>query len=84
MLLNLSGVNFDTSARYALTREVALFGLHEDNLTINGSMDSEVAAHESAWASNLRSAGLTNENFASLDLLATKTLDAKSLAGVVV
>ena len=80
----LSGVNFDAGARHALAREVILLGLNEDNFAINSGMNSEVAAHESARAGKLRSASLTDENFASLDLLTTETLDAKSLAGIVV
>ena len=80
----LSGMNFDASARHAFAGEVILLGLYEDDLAINCGMDSEVAAHESAWAGNLSCASLANENFTSLDLLATKTLDAKSLAGIVV
>lgn len=75
---------FYASAWNALAGEVALFGLYEDYLTIDSSMDGEVAAHESAWARNLGSTGLADENFASLNLLTTKALDAKSLAGIVV
>lgn len=75
---------FYASAWNALAGEVALFGLYEDYFTIDSSMDGEVAAHESAWACNLGSTGLADEYFASLDLLATKALDAKSLAGIVV
>ena len=77
-------MNFDAGAANALTREVALLGFHEDNLTIDGSMNREVAAHESARASKFRSAGLADENFASLDGLATKALDAEALASIVV
>ena len=80
----LSGVNFDAGARHALAREVILLGLDDDNLAVDSGMNGEIAAHESAWAGNLGSASLTDENFASLDLLATETLDAKSLAGIVV
>ena len=61
-----------------------LLGLYEDNLAVDSGMDSEVAAHESARAGKLSSAGLANENFTSLDLLTTEALDAKSLAGIVV
>ena len=75
---------FYASAWNALAGEVALFGLYEDYLTINSSMDGEVAAHERAWASELRSAGLANEYFASANRLTTKTLDAKALTSVVV
>jgi hypothetical protein len=55
---------------------VILFGLNEDDFAIDCSMDGEVAAHERAWASDLRSAGLANEYFASANGLTTKTLDA--------
>ena len=84
MFAKLSGVNFNTSARHAFAREVALFGLYEDDLTINGCMDGEVAAHKVARTCEFSSASLTNEYFASLYLLAAKTLNAKSLAGIVV
>ena len=77
-------MNFNAGARYALAREVILLGLNENNLTVDGCMDGKIAAHEGARTGNLRSASLTDENFASLDLLATETLDAKSLAGIVV
>ena len=80
----LGGVNLNASAWHALAGEVILLGLYEDYLTIDSGMDSEVAAHESARAGNLSSAGLANENFTSLYLLAAETLDAKSLAGIVV
>ena len=77
-------MDFDASAWKASTREVSLFGLYEDDLAIDSSVNRKVAAHESARAGNLRSASLADENFTSLDLLATETLDAKSLAGIVV
>ncbi len=77
-------MNFDASAWHALAGEVTLLGLHESNFAIDCGMNREVAAHESAWASELSSASLADENFASLDLLATETLNTKSLTGVVV
>ncbi len=80
----LSGVNFDAGARNAFAREVIFLGLHKNNFAIDGCMDGKIAAHEGARTGNLRSASLTDEDFASLDLLATETLDAKSLAGIVV
>lgn len=80
----LGGVNFDASAWKALAGEVGLLSLDENDLAIDGGMNRKVAAHESARASNFRCASLADENFTSLDLLATKTLDAKSLAGIVV
>ena len=80
----LSSMNFDAGAWKAAAGEVGLLGFHEDDLTINGCMNGEVAAHESARAGNLSSTGLADENFASFNLLTAKALDAKSLAGIVV
>lgn len=77
-------MNFDASAWNILAREVALLSLNEDYLAIDGGMDSKIAAHEGARTCELSCASLANENFTGLYLLATKTLDAKSLAGVVV
>ena len=77
-------MNFNASAWHALAREVILLGLYEDYFTVDSGMNSEVAAHEGARAGNLSSAGLANESFTSLYLLTTETLDAKSLAGIVV
>ena len=77
-------MNFDASAADVFAGEVALLGLHEDNLAINSSMNREIAAHESARASNLGCASLANENFTGLDGLATKALDAEALASIVV
>ena len=77
-------MNFDASTANGLAREVALLGLHEDDLAVDGCVDSEVAAHESARASELGCTGLADENFASLDGLATKALDAEALASIVV
>ena len=61
-----------------------LLSLNEDYLAVDCSMDSEIAAHESARAGNLSSTGLADENFASLYGLATKALDAEALASIVV
>ncbi len=80
----LSSVNFDAGAWNAFAREVIILGLYENNFTIDGCMDGEIAAHEGARTGNLRSASLTDEDFASLYLLATETLDAKSLDSIVV
>ena len=75
---------FDASAWYALARKMAFLGFNENNFAIDGCMNGKIAAHEGARTGDLRSASLTDENFASLYLLATETLDAKSLAGIVV
>ncbi len=77
-------MDFDASAWKAATGEVSLLGLNKDDLAIDSCMDGKVAAHESARAGDFSCASLANENFTSLNLLATKTLDAKSLAGIVV
>lgn len=77
-------MNFDAGAWNALAREVILLGLHEDDFAVNGSVNREVAAHESARASNLGCASLANENFAGSDSLATKAFDTKALASIVV
>ena len=77
-------MNFDAGAWKAAAREVSLLSLNEDDFAVDGCMDGKVAAHESARAGKLSCASLANENFTSLYLLATKTLDAKSLAGIVV
>ncbi|MNT63838.1 hypothetical protein D3C72_2016850 [compost metagenome] len=47
-------------------------------------MNSEVLAHECAWASNLSATSLAHENFASADFLTTEALYAKALTGVIV
>ena len=82
--MNLGSVNFDASAWHAFARKMMFLGFDEENLTIDCGMDSVIAAHKSAWAGNLRSASLADENFASFNLLTAKALDAKSLAGIVV
>ena len=84
IVARLSSVNFDASAANALAREVALLGLNEDDLAIDGSMNREIAAHEGAWACELGCAGLANENFTGLYGLATKALNAEALASIVV
>ena len=77
-------MNFYASAWNVFAREMTLFSLNEDDLTIDSGMDSEIAAHECAWARNFSGASLTNENFASLYALATKTLNAEPLTGIIV
>jgi hypothetical protein len=83
-MASLGGVNFDASAADVLAREMILLRLDEDDFAVDGSMNREVTAHESAWASKLRCAGLANEDFTGLDGLATKALDAEALASIVV
>ena len=83
-MLYLSGVNFDASAADVLAGEMILLRLDEDDFAVDGSMNREVAAHESARAGNLGSTGLADENFAGLYGLATKALDAEALASIVV
>ena len=80
----LGGVNFYASAWNAAAGEVILLSLNEDDLAIDGSMNREITAHESARAGDLSCTGLANENLASLNGLATKALDAEALASIVV
>ncbi len=77
-------MNFDAGAADALTREVVLLGLNEDYFAVDGGMNREVAAHESARASEFGCAGLADENFAGFNGLATKAFDAEALASIVV
>ena len=84
MVNQLSGVNFDAGAANVFAREVILLGLYKDDLAVDGSMNREIAAHESARASELCCASLADENFAGFDGLATKALDAEALASIVV
>lgn len=81
---NLSGVYFYASAWNIFAREMTFLGFDKDNFTINSGMDGEIAAHKGAWASNFGCASLANENFTSFDVLATKTLDAEPLTGIIV
>ena len=57
--------------------------LEADNTTVSG-VDGVVAAHVCARAGNLRSACLANEDFTSVDLLATEALDTKARPSVIV
>jgi len=77
-------VDFDAGAREGATGKVRLFGLFEVDNTVDGGVDSIILRDESAGAGDFGAAGLTDENFASLDGLTAKTFDAKTLAGVVV
>lgn len=77
-------MDFDAGAADALAGEVILLGLNEDDFAVNSGMNREVAAHESAWASELGCASLADENFAGFYGLATKAFDAEALASIVV
>ena len=57
--------------------------LEADNTTVSG-VDGVVAAHVCTRAGNLRSACLADEDFTSVDLLATEALDAKARPSVIV
>ena len=80
----LDGVNFYASAWNGTAGEMLFLGLDEDNLTIDGCMDGEVATHKCAWTCDLGCAGLADKYFASVDLLAAETFDTETLAGGVV
>ena len=76
-------MNFYASTWNGAAGEMLFLGLYKDDLAIDGSMDGEVAAHESAWTSDFGCASLADKYFASANLLAAETFDTKTLAGVV-
>lgn len=77
-------LNADAGTRNSFARKMAFFNLIESNNTINSSVDCEVFANVCAGTSDFGAASLANENFSITDLLATKALHTKALAGVVV
>ncbi len=77
-------MNFYASAWNVFAREVAFLGFYKNDFAINSSMNGEVAAHEGARTCDFGCAGLADEYFAGFYILATKALNAKSLAGIVV
>ena len=52
--------------------------------SVDRGVNCEVAAHKSAWPGDFRTASLADENFASFNFLTAKTLDSKTLAGIIV
>jgi hypothetical protein len=52
--------------------------------TVNGRVNCKVLADKGTWASNFGATSLTNEDFTCAYFLATKTLNAKALTGIVV
>ena len=83
MIIVLSGVNFDTGARNAFAGEMIFLSFDKNDFTVDGSMNREVTAHESARTSKFGCASLANENFTGFNGLATKAFDAEALAGIV-
>lgn len=71
----------DLGAAFGFAGETLGFDVLESDAACNGRVDSEVAAHVCAWTSLLGLTNLADKHFASVDLLATKTLDAEALAG---
>lgn len=59
-------------------------GLDEGDFTVFGGMNRVIAAGVGTFTSDFGAASLADENFAGLDFLTTKALDAKALTGVVV
>ena len=55
---------------------MGLLGLDEGDNAVLGRVDGEVAGHIGAGPGNLRSTGLTDENFAVFDFLTAEALDA--------
>ena len=76
-------MNLDADTGEGLAGEVGLFGLDEGDDAVSGGMDGEIAGDVGSLASNLRGASLADDDFAVLDFLATKTLHAETLAGVI-
>jgi hypothetical protein len=62
----------------------SLLHLSKCNDTVNGSVNSEVAADVCTRTCNFSAASLADENFASADFLATKTLNTEALTCIVV
>jgi hypothetical protein len=60
-----------------------LFGLDEGHDSIPRGMNCEISRHICAWTSNLGSTSLAHQNLTISDFLATKALDAKALASIV-
>lgn len=73
----------DAGARGGLAGEAGFLDLVEENGTANRGMDGEILAHISARTSDFGRAGLAHQYFAGVDFLATKTLDAKAGASIV-
>ena len=69
------------SANGSLAGEALDLDLCEAHNTSFGGVNSEVAAHESARTCEFSLTNLTNEDFAFVHFLATKTLHTKALAG---
>lgn len=76
--------NLDAGARDGFAREEGFLSFGETHDAGFFGVDGEVAGHIGAEAGNLSSAGLADDNFASVDFLAAKALDAEALTGVVV
>lgn len=71
----------DLCATSGFAGETAGFDLFEANDTVFFSMNRVVLAHVGTRAGLLGFADLSDDNTTSFDLLATKKLDAKALAG---
>lgn len=71
-------------ATFGLAGETASLDLLEADDAVFGGVDSEVAAHEGAVASDLGATGLAHEHFSGADFLATKAFHAEARTGVVV
>ena len=63
---------------------MGFFGFNKGDDAIFSSMNREVFGHVSAWAGDFGRAGLADDDFTVFDFLTTKTLNTKSLTGVVV
>jgi NADPH:quinone reductase-like Zn-dependent oxidoreductase len=71
------------SAACAFAAEKAELAAGEGYDTVFSCVNSEITAGESTVATTLGAAGLTNDNLAGLNFLATKNLNTKALAWAV-
>ena len=81
MELLLSNLYADAGER--LAGEVSFLRFDESHDTIFRGVNREVPGHISTWAGDLGATGLTNNDLAIFNFLATKTLDAEALASVI-
>jgi hypothetical protein len=74
-------LNDDLGTAFSFAGKALCFDFPEADGTIYSSVDGEVTAEVGAFAGLLGFANLSDENFASTDFLAAKTLHTESLTG---
>ena len=80
----MSLADLDADARNGLAGEMGLFSFDKSDNPVFRGVNGEVPRNVSPGAGDFGAAGLANEDLAALYFLATKTLDAETLASVVV